>query len=187
MSVFETPEELLGASVCLHSLSKDAKGALERMSSIVEACAASGCERRQVVHSVQLALSTHTPCDVLPSTTLDGNLTTRLVTLFVNGDGNRRGTHAAAFSWKTKGGLVVEGVMAGVTNLSARRRRPPAPGCLVPGVMEGRFSGRVVAGTDPSMKDAVVTGTYLLTFDPSTDGGQGAVKGTFEGLLAQRC
>jgi len=183
-----SPAELAEAVVCLDELSKDAAGELTLLQSEVEPCRSLDCRTLRTEHLLRAELTSHR-CDSELGTLFDGRLVCKdLTTLFVDGDGERRGTHAGTFAWKSSAGLVT-GDLRGMTN-EGTHREPAFDGCQScdeRGVMEGRLCGSLVRPADPRLTGAQVTAAYRIRFDPGADGGEGAVRGTVEGVVVRSC
>jgi hypothetical protein len=134
------------------------------------------------------ALSAH-DCDSELGKLFDGRLRSKdFTTAYVAGSGERRGTHTASYAWTSSAGLV-RGRLQGMTN-EGTHREPPFKGCQRcddRGVMEGRLTGKVTQASDPRLVGAQVVAAYRMNFDPSEDGGEGAVTGTVEGLVVRPC
>lgn len=185
----DDPPTMLRQTVCLAALSKDLQGRLRLRSSKRQACRVPECVTLKVVHQLLLKPTPHRPCDSPAAKAFDGPIeVARLVTVF-DQDGNHRGFHAGDFTWSGSGGLKVAGRLSGVTNVGTHR----APAfrtcqrCSELGVMEGRLCGQVVQTRDPALKGCQVIAAYRLRFDPSRQGGSGAVRGTLEGVIVCPC
>jgi hypothetical protein len=186
---FDSPELLLDRELCLSEVSKDLAGDLRLLESQREECANPKCRTLKTVHLLELEARSHKPCDSRPGRLLDGVFSVRDLThAFARGDGNRRGIHAGTFRWRGRDILVI-GDISGITN--AGTHREPAfkacQTCDAHGFMEGRFCGRVVKARARELVGCGVIGTYRLAFDPSREGGSGAVRGTLEGALVCPC
>jgi hypothetical protein len=141
------------------------------------------------VHRLKVELIAHQPCDSHAAAALNGTLVVeRLVTVFER-DGTHRGLHAGDFAWTGAAGLTVTGRLSGVTNVGTHRL--PAftdcQKCDDRGVMEGRLCGRIHAPAATQLNGCQVTAAYRIKFDPSTTGGQGAVRATVEGVILCPC
>jgi hypothetical protein len=183
-----TPAELLAAEACLHELSKDAEGQLSRPEGQHHVCPEDDCRTLTTDQDLELSLRSH-DCDSDVGRLFDGRLrSVDLATIYVDGDGTRRGMHTATFSWRTQAGLVL-GTLSGLTNEGTHR----APAfnecqkCSETGVMEGRLCGRLVRTTEPRLAGAQVVAAYRLLFDSSSEGALGGVRGTLEGLVVRSC
>jgi hypothetical protein len=185
----DTPELLLDRELCLSEVSKDLEGELKLLESEREECSSPKCKTLKTLHLLELQVRSHRPCDSRAGRLLDGVFSVRdLAHAFARGDGNRRGIHAGRFRWRGRD-LLVTGTIGGVTN--AGTHRTPAfddcQPCNAHGYMEGRFCGTVVKARARELVGCQVTGTYRLAFDPSREGGSGAVRGTLEGALVCLC
>jgi hypothetical protein len=174
--------------VCLSSLSKNLEGELRLLESEKERCREPRCTTLETVHQIELRVSRH-DCDSEAGALLDGTLHSGdLVHKFEAGDGNRRGIHDGSFRWKGVGALAT-GTLQGVTNAGTHRQ--PAfddcQRCDNPGVMEGLLLGTIRRARDPRLIGCGLQSAYRLRFDPSTEGGSGAVAGTLEGALVCDC
>ncbi len=130
-----------------------------------------------------------TICDSKAAGLLDGTLASGdLAHKFADADGNRRGVHEGTFRWNGSGATAV-GTLRGVTN--AGTHRAPAfdecQRCDNPGVMEGLLVGTIRKARDRRLVGCTIEAAYRLRFDPSTDGGSGAVRGTLEGAIVCDC
>ncbi|MFI6387136.1 hypothetical protein ACIBHY_31610 [Nonomuraea sp. NPDC050547] len=185
----DQPNEILVTSMCLDELSKDIRGELSRPTAVREPCRERDCVSLKSVHTLWLDLLSHLPCDSRLGAAFDGRMDVRnLTTVFVGGDGRRRGVHAGDFFWRA-GATFVQGGLSGMTNVGTHR----APAldtvqtCDATGIMEGRLCGEIVRTRNPELRDARVFGTYCLSFEPSREGGQGAVTGTLEAVVIRDC
>jgi hypothetical protein len=137
---------------------------------------------------LRLELSSH-DCDSDVGRLFDGRLVSKdLTTVFVDGSGERRGTHLGTFVWRSSAGDLT-GDLRGMTN-EGTHREPAFDGCqrcAERGVMEGRLCGTLVRPADPRLEGAQVVGAYRIRFDPTERGGEGAVSGTVEGLVVRSC
>jgi hypothetical protein len=183
-----TAAELFAAEVCLHELSKDAEGQLSRPEGQQHVCPEDDCRTLTTDQDLELSLRSH-DCDSDVGQLFDGRLrSVDLATVYVDGDGTRRGMHTATFSWRVQVGLVL-GTLSGLTNEGTHR----APAfnecqkCSETGVMEGRLCGRLVRTTEPRLAGAQVVAAYRLRFDSSSEGALGGVRGTLEGLVVRTC
>jgi hypothetical protein len=179
---------LLDRIVCLSPLSKDVKGELDLVHSERESCRTLRCKTLETQHHLKLAVSRH-DCDSDPAGLLDGTLASGdLVHKFADGDGNRRGIHEGTFRWNGVGATAV-GTLRGVTN--AGTHRAPAfdecQRCDSPGVMEGLLVGTIRRARDRRLIGCTIQAAYRLRFDPSSEGGSGAVSGTLEGAIVCDC
>jgi hypothetical protein len=185
----DDPPTILQRTVCLATLSKDLEGRLSRRSSKRQQCRLPQCVTLKVVHRLQLKPTPHPPCDSPLARAFDGPIeVVRLVTVF-DQDGMHRGFHAGEFTWTGSGGFKAAGRLSGVTNLGTHRT--PAfkdcQRCNELGVLEGRLCGQVVQTRSPALKGCQVIAAYRIRFDPSTQGGSGAVRGTLEGVIVCPC
>jgi hypothetical protein len=85
--------------------------------------------------------------------------------------------------------LLATGSISGITNAGSHRLPvfEDCQPCDAAGFMEGRFCGQIVKAGDPSLLGCQVIGNYRLRFDPSREGGSGAVQGALEGLVTCEC
>ncbi len=174
--------------VCLYSLSKDLEGELRLIESEKERCRKRDCTTLETLHQIELRASRH-DCDSDVGALLDGVIHSGdLVHKFEGGDGLRRGVHEGSFRWKGVGALAT-GTLRGVTNAGTHRR--PAfddcQRCDNPGVMEGLMLGTIPRARDRGLIGCGVQAAYRLRFDPSSEGGSGAVAGTLEGAVICDC
>ena len=183
-----TPKDLAAATVCLDELSKNLKGELTLLESDVETCRRLDCRTLTTDHLLRVELTGH-DCDSELGKLFDGRLTSKdLTTVFVDGSGERRGTHVANFVWKSSAG-VVTGELRGMTN-EGTHREPAFDACQrcdERGVLEGRLCGTLVKPRDRRLAGAQVTAAYRIRFDPNEKGGEGAVAGTLEGVVVRYC
>jgi hypothetical protein len=183
-----TPADLLAAEVCLFELSKDVEGRLSQPEGQHHVCPEDDCRTLTTDQDLELTLRSH-DCDSDVGRLFDGQLRSiDLVTVYVDGDGNRRGMHTATFSWRSQAGLV-QGTLSGLTNEGTHRAPAFAEcqKCGDSGVMEGRLCGRLVRAVEPRLKGAEVVAAYRLRFDSSREGALGGVRGTIEGLVVRTC
>jgi hypothetical protein len=179
---------LLDRIVCVSPLSKDLEGELDLVHFERETCRTLRCKTLETQHHLKLAVSRH-DCDSEAGGLLDGTLASGdLAHKFADADGNRRGVHEGTFRWSGSGATAV-GTLRGVTN--AGTHRPPAfdecQRCDNPGVMEGLLVGTIRRARDRRLVGCTIQAAYRLRFDPSTDGGSGAVRGTLEGAIVCDC
>jgi hypothetical protein len=192
MSTFDVcnggPAELLAARLCLDELSKDARGELGFLDADRYECREEECVTLAAEHTLSLELTSH-QCDSKLGALFDGRLVSKdLVSVFVDGNGERRGMHTGTFLWKSAAGIA-QGRLSGMTN-EGTHREPAFDACQrcdERGVMEGRLCGRVIRPADPRLAGAQVFAAYRLRFDPTKQGGQGAIVGTIEGLVVRTC
>jgi hypothetical protein len=174
---------------CLSAVSKDVKGEMHLSESKSHQCHTPPCKTLKTVHQLKIAIAAHPLCDSHPAGLLNGDLVVeRLVTVF-DTDGVHRGLHSGDFTWNGAAGIHVTGRLSGVTNVGTHR----APAfndcqkCDERGVMEGRLCGRIQSPNQPALNGCQVTGAYRIRFDPGATGGQGAVRGTLEGVILCSC
>ena len=182
------PADLLAAEVCLFEISKDVEGRLSHPEGQQHLCPEDDCRTLATDQDLELELRSH-DCDSEVGRLFDGRLrSVDLATVYVDGDGNRRGVHTATFSWRSQAGLV-QGTLSGLTNEGTHR--PPAfdecQKCGDTGVMEGRLCGRLVRTPEPRLLDAEVVAAYRLRCEVSGEGVLGGVRGTLEGLVVRTC
>ncbi|ADB73512.1 hypothetical protein [Geodermatophilus obscurus] len=183
-----TPAEIFAAEVCLYELSKDAEGQLSRPEGQQHVCPEDDCRTLTTDQDLELSLRPH-DCDSDVGRLFDGELrSVDLATVYVDGDGTRRGMHTATFSWRCQIGLV-QGTLAGLTNEGTHRAPvfDECQRCGETGVMEGRLCGRLVRSAEPRLAGAQVVAAYRLRFDSSREGALGGVRGTLEGLVVRTC
>ncbi|SDD30162.1 hypothetical protein SAMN05660690_3935 [Geodermatophilus telluris] len=182
------PAGLLAAEVCLSELSVDVAGRLSRPEGQEHQCPEDGCRTLTTEQDLELELRSH-DCASEVGRLLDGRLgSVDLVTVYTDGDGNRRGVHTATFTWRSRAG-VVHGTLSGLTN-QGTHRAPAFDACQRcgdTGVMEGRLCGRLVRAGEPRLAGAEVVAAYRLRFDASSAGAVGGVRGTLEGLVVRAC
>jgi hypothetical protein len=183
------PDDLRRETVCLAAVSKDAEGELVAIDAEAKDCPEQDCASLSTLHAIKAALAAH-DCDSDKSKALlDGTLVVRqLATVFADGSAYERGVHAGDFLWRATG-LVVQGRLQGITNAGINRKplRQACEECRAPGVMIGRLCGAVVRSADPTLLGALVTAVYRFEFDPTEQGGAGALLGVIEGALMQVC
>jgi hypothetical protein len=179
---------LIDRVVCLYPVSKNLEGELRLVESERERCRKRDCLTLEAVHRLELRVFSH-DCDSEAGKLLDGLLGSgELVHKFVDGDGNNRGVHEGPFRWRGDG-LLVRGRLTGVTNVGTHRAPvfDECQRCDERGVMEGMLLGRIVRARDRRLEGCEVRAAYRLRFDPSTEGGSGAVRGTLEGAIVCDC
>jgi hypothetical protein len=185
----DDPAVLLQKDWCVSALSKDLEGALGHPDSKAHQCPKPPCKTLKTVQSLNLKVAAHAPCDSKPSAALDGPFVIeRLVTVF-DTDGLHRGYHAGDFVWHGAAGVTVTGRISGVTNVGSHRA-PAFSACQKcddKGVMEGRLCGTIASPNNPALNGCQVVGDYRIKFDPGANGGQGAVRGTLEGVILCTC
>jgi hypothetical protein len=179
---------LIDRVVCLSELSKDLEGELRLLESEKERCKELDCTTLETVHQLELKVARH-DCDSDVGSLLDGTLHSGdLVHKFKDGDGNRRGVHEGTFRWRGRGTLAT-GTLTGITNAGTHRK--PAfddcQRCDERGVMEGMLIGVIRRARDRRLIGCEVRAAYRLRFDPSEQGGSGAISGTLEGALVCDC
>jgi hypothetical protein len=179
---------LIDRIVCLSELSKDLEGEFRPVEAERERCPALNCVTLETVHQLDLRVVAHA-CDSEAGQLLDGGLNSaQLVHKYKDGDGNRRGVHEGPFRWRGAG-VLAEGTLQGITN--AGTHRPPAFGecqrCEDRGVMEGMLLGTILRAKDRRLVGCELRAAYRLRFDPSTEGGLGAVRGSLEGAIVCDC
>jgi hypothetical protein len=183
-----TPAELLAEEVCLYELSKDAEGQLSPPEGQHHVCPEDDCRTLTTDQDLELSLRPH-DCDSDVGRLFDGELrSVDLATVYVDGDGTRRGMHTATFSWRCQIGLV-QGTLEGLTNEGTHRAPvfDECQRCSETGVMEGRLCGRLVRSAEPRLAGAPVVAAYRLRFESSREGALGGVRGTLEGLVVRTC
>ncbi len=174
-------------TVCMSELSKDVKGELRPAEEILQKCSDRDCVTLATVHELVLDASGFR-CDSKLGSLLDGQITTKIISKFIDGDGERRGVHEGEFRWTGKGGLVT-GTLQGVTNLGTHRE--PVFGdcqhCDDRGVMEGQLIGTITKAMNRSLRRCEVRAAYRLRFDHTKGGGDGLVVGVLEGAILCDC
>lgn len=180
-------KDLIDRVVCLSALSKNLKGELHLEESERERCRPRNCITLEALHTLRLEVHSH-DCDSSVGKLLDGRLGARLVHKFLDGDGNNRGVHEGSFRWRSQGLLAI-GRLHGVTNVGTHRQPvfDPCQRCDERGVMEGMLHGRIVRAKDRRLLGCELRAAYRIRFDPSTQGGSGAVQGTLEGAVVCDC
>jgi hypothetical protein len=174
---------------CLTAVSKDTRGELTLADSKSHQCPNPSCKTLKTIHRLKVQVAAHPPCDSHAGALLDGTLVVeKLVTVF-DQDGMHRGLHAGDFVWTGAAGVQVSGRLSGVTNVGTHRLAAftDCQRCDQKGVMEGRLCGRIQSPNHPELNGCQVTAAYRITFDPSVTGGQGAVRGTMEGVILCPC
>jgi hypothetical protein len=187
----DDPRHIESELMCLYAVSKDLEGKLALDESEVEKCDERDCATLKTRHVLQLEVkSSGEQCDSREGIALDGQLTARdLASAFIDGSGDNRGFHGARFVWRDpSSGLYITGTLSGVTNAGVHREPhfKECQRCDEHGAMEGRLCGQIRRGPR-ELRGCNVIGVYLLRFDPSRQGGQGAVQGTFEGVIVCPC
>ena len=185
----DDPAAILQKELCLSALSKDLTGTLQLTDSKTHQCHTPSCKTLKTVHLLKVKAASHAPCDSHAGQLLDGTIVVeRLVTAF-DQDGMHRGFHAGDFAWQGGPGTQVTGRMSGVTNVGTHR----APAfndcqkCDDKGVIEGRLCGKIASTSHPALNGCQVMADYRIKFDPAAAGGQGAVRGTLEGVIICSC
>jgi hypothetical protein len=185
----DDPGTILQKEWCLSALSKDLRGTLNLTDSKSHQCHTPSCKTVKTVQVLKVKADSHPPCDSHAGKLLDGTIVVeRLVTVF-DQDGMHRGFHAGDFIWQGGAGIQVTGRMSGVTNVGTHR----APAfndcqkCDEKGVMEGRLCGQIASTSNPTLNGCQVMADYRIKFDPGATGGQGAVRGTLEGVIVCSC
>ena len=181
-------KDLVDRVVCLSPLSKNLKGELRLEESERERCRPRNCITLETVHELRLEVHSH-DCDSPAGQLLDGRLGLgQLVTKFFDGDGDNRGVHEGFFRWRAQN-VLATGLMRGVTNVGTHRQPvfDPCQRCDERGVMEGMLLGRIVKAKDRRLLGCELRAAYRIRFDPSTEGGSGAVQGTLEGAIVCGC
>lgn len=184
----DEPSVLLKERLCVHNVSKDARGDLVLNSSEHEKCAEPECVTLKTVHRFKVELRSH-DCDSPLGQRLEGTLVAeRFVTAFEN-DGLQRGVHAGDFEWFINGGGLVRGRLSGITNAGTHRAPvfDARERCHQPGVLTGRLCGEVVDAPIGELRECKVVAIYKVRFDPSEKGGEGGVYGTVEGMVICPC
>jgi hypothetical protein len=185
----DDPRHIQSDLMCLYAVSKDLEGKLALEESEIERCDDRECDTLKTRHVLALSVkSSRGECDSRESTALDGQLTARdLTSAFIEGSGDHRGFHAATFQWKNSG-LIIAGTLSGVTNAGVHRAPvfKECQRCNEHGVMEGRLCGQIRRGPR-ELRGCNIIGVYLLRFDAGRAGGEGAVQGTFEGVIVCPC
>lgn len=183
--------ELWKRRVCMHPVSKNVEGRLELLDRERQVCTVDDreCRTLKTDHLLRGRVTSHEPCDSSVGRLLDGELVVRrLVSAFVDGSGENRGTHTGAFRWRGDG-MLVEGELSGMTNVGTHREPVfgPCQECHERGVMEGRLCGRVVKAKDERLLGCVVTASYRIRFDPSEGFQDTGFAATIEGLVVCSC
>jgi hypothetical protein len=180
---------LLDRVVCVSSLSKDLEGELGLVHSERERCRTLRCETLETLHHLKLDVRAH-DCDSEVAKLLDGTLASGdLAHKFADADGMRRGVHEGTFRWSGQG-IAATGTLRGVTNAGTHRApafEPACQKCEDPGVMEGLLTGTIRKARDRRLIGCAIQAAYRLRFDPSSEGGSGAVRGTLEGAIVCDC
>jgi hypothetical protein len=184
--------DILNREFCLSGVSKNAEGKLQLIHHQPETCAKLDCVTLKVEQVLTLEVKSEPHCDSAQGKLFDGAIrVSNLAQAFENGDGLRRGFHGGDFRWLGQAGLLAVGTLSGMTNAGVLRApvfQPACEACDQRGVMLGRFCGVVRrAPEEPALLGSQLFGVYRLQFDPAQEGGQGALRGTFEGVLERPC
>jgi len=183
---FDDPAGILEKAFCVSALSKDLNGKLALSSSKEQKCQDPPCKTLRTVHTLKVNVA-NTNCDSATAKPLNGTLGVKLITAF-DTDGAHRGFHSGDFTWTGVGGLKITGRMSGVTNEGSHRLPiKDCQKCSDRGIMEGRLCGQVVEAGDTKLKGCQVIAAYRIKFDPSVQGGSGAVVGVIEGVIVCFC
>ena len=185
----DDPRHIHSDLMCLYALSKDLEGklSLDRDESAIEECERRQCKTLKTLHTLTLK-ATKGPCDSEEANALDGRLYSRdLASAFLDASGDNRGFHGGTFQWKGSG-VIATGTLSGITNAGVHRSPVfiECQRCDERGVMEGRLCGEIRRGPRELLGCNII-GIYLLRFEASRDGGEGAVQGTFEGVIVCPC
>lgn len=187
----DSAREIIARHVCLSSFSKNVEGDLRLLHDEREKCAPLKCVTLKTEHFLTLKVIANKPCDSATGARLNGVFrVSDLAHAFENGDGNRRGYHGGDFRWNGQGGLIAVGTISGMTNAGILREpvfKPACEKCDNPGIMIGRLCGIIERAQQRQLVGCNVFGTYRFQFDPGTTGGQGAIKGTVEGVIICTC
>jgi hypothetical protein len=181
-------QELLDLTYCLNNVSKNLAGELIPVDQERRACEDPTCETLVTQHVLVVEVSSH-ECDSEIGRGLDGRLVVRDLThVFTDADPRLRGIHTGTFAWTSALGRL-QGVLSGTTNAGTHREPPfkDCQRCHEPGVMEGQLSGAFQRVTEPRLENCRVEAAYRIRFDPTEQGGRGAVSGTLEGSLVCPC
>jgi hypothetical protein len=188
----DDPPQVYEKNVCLHAVSKDAKGDLRLLERRDDECPPERCRTLKTIHLLYLSVNPSGPeqgCDSQQSAALNGRLYVRdLAQVFTDGDPTRRGFHAGTFRWIGTGAAAT-GTVSGISNAGTHRKDPfePCQRCHAPGWMEGRFCGTITRAVDAHLVGCQLIGTYRLRMEPSAFEQGGDVVGTLEGLIVCRC
>jgi hypothetical protein len=155
----DDPRHIESELMCLYAVSKDFRGELRLEESEIEECEQRRCKTLKTRHLLRLEVASHRECDSEEAGVFGGVLQSKdLASAFVDGSGDNRGFHGATFLWRDpQSGVYITGTLSGMTNAGVHRG-----GCNIIGV-------------------------YLLRFDANAKGGDGAVQGTFEGVIVCPC
>jgi hypothetical protein len=133
----DEPAEVYERNVCLHAVSKDAKGDLRLLERKDDECPQDRCRTLKTIHLLYLAVDPSGPeqgCDSEEGAALNGRFYVRdLAHAFSDGDPTRRGFHAGTFRW-TGSSAAATGTMSGITNAGTHRKDPfePCQHCHAP-------------------------------------------------------
>jgi hypothetical protein len=185
----DDPRELWDRKICLLPVSKNVRGDLRLMDRELQTCDEDDCRTLKTDHVLKVEVVAHQPCDSNASGQLDGVFyVRRLITAFVDGNGENRGLHTGAFDW-IGGGARVRGTLSGATNVGTHRAPvlDPCQECHAPGYMEGRLCGHIVRAKDERLRGCRVAASYRLRFDASEGAIDTGITGTIEGLIVCPC
>jgi hypothetical protein len=186
----DSSRDILDNELCLNALSKNVEGDLRPLHAERERCEPLECETLKTEHLLLLEVKRY-ECDSRVAELFDGRIVVKdLATAYEDGDANRRGFHGGEFRWLGQGGLLAVGTLSGMTNAGILREpfEPACERCDQRGVMTGRLCGFIRrAPTSPRLRGCEVFGVYRIQFEPNEEGGQGAVRGTIEGVVVCRC
>jgi hypothetical protein len=187
----DSSRDILDREVCLGSVSKNLEGELQLVHGQREQCVDRECITLKTQQTLVLKATGNPPCDQVKL--LDGAIRVAdLATAYENGDGRQRGLHGGDFRWLGQGGLLAVGTLSGMTNVGILREpvfKPACEHCNQPGVMEGRLCGVIQRAPDQQRRliGCQLFGVYRFLFDPGGEGGHGAIRGTFEGVVVCAC
>lgn len=187
----DDPVQLWKHRVCMHEVSKNIEGQLDLLDRERQQCETDQgeCTTLKTDHLLRARAASHDPCDTKVGQLLDGELVVRrLVSAFVDGNAERRGTHTGAFHWRGDG-MIVEGRLSGTINAGTHREPvfDDCQRCHEPGVMEGVLRGRIVKSKDERLLGCVLVASYRIRFDPSRGFQDTGFTGTIEGLVICNC
>jgi hypothetical protein len=186
----DDPRHIESELMCLYAVSKDFRGELRLEESEIEDCEQRRCKTLKTRHLLRLEVASHRECDSEEAGVFGGVLQSKdLASAFVDGSGDNRGFHGATFLWRDpQSGVYITGTLSGMTNAGVHRE-PAGKDCQrcdERGVMEGRLCGQIRRGPR-ELRGCNIIGIYLLRFDANAKGGDGAVQGTFEGVIVCPC
>jgi hypothetical protein len=187
---FDDPEQILGLEACVASLSKDAQGEIDLLSSTPRKCKETGCVTLRTKAVLRLELTSNAPCDGLLAQALSGTLAIDGFATAYEQDGLGRGVHAGDFVWTTTSGIQLSGRISGITNAGLVRAKPFTPNvekCVSEGILVGRLCGQVTKTQNPKLNGARVVATYRLKAAGTAKGEKGPVVGTVEGVVVTPC